>query len=378
MNENREVEHALTQLFHGFVDSGLHGRYEEALDFLSDTYAGVGMGEQGIVRGKEDAERVLRDSFLPADQSMINYEVKNFIVNILSLDSAVVLGEVIVTNTPSGCKPMCSGLMQTIVARREGERWRIAYTHASPTILNAESVEAYPIRFMEHTISTLRADLQSETTQHRDSLTGILNREGLECRAAELMKNYNPKHNTALFMIDLDNFKQINDRLGHQTGDVVLQQVASDLSSAFRGSDAVGRIGGDEFMVLLSGDITEKFLEKKGDELLNSMQLRIDDSQGVPVSVSIGIAYGKAPSTFETLYRIADIALYTAKKEGKCRYHLINIDTNTQGGYSGMGSSLLSLQTLLDYMDGKPTAPKRYPSRSEGRMSLNNELKTCN
>lgn len=361
MNENREVEHALTQLFHGFVDSGLHGRYEEALDFLSDIYAGVGMGEQGIVRGKEDAERVLRDSFLPADQSMINYEVKNFIVNILSLDSAVVLGEVIVTNTPSGCKPMCSGLMQTIVARREGERWRIAYTHASPTILNAESVEAYPIRFMEHTISTLRADLQSETTQHRDSLTGILNREGLECRAAELMKNYNPKHNTALFMIDLDNFKQINDRLGHQTGDVVLQQVASDLSSAFRGSDAVGRIGGDEFMVLLSGDITEKFLEKKGDELLNSMQLRIDDSQGVPVSVSIGIAYGKAPSTFETLYRIADIALYTAKKEGKCRYHLINIDTNTQGGYSGMGSSLLSLQTLLDYMDGKPTVPQKIP-----------------
>lgn len=359
--QKREAEQALTQLFYKFIDAGLHGRFEEALALMIENYMGVGMGEQGIVHGKKEARHILQDGYIPEKGTTIEFSIENFTINLLSQDVAVLFGEVIIINTPLDGEPMCSGLVQTVNALRIDGDWRIAFTHASPTILTEESVKAYPIRFLDQTLTTLRAGLQAEGAPHLDPLTGILNREGLERRAAELLQEYTPKHNTALFMIDLDDFKQINDRLGHQTGDAVLQQVASALRNTFRACDAVGRMGGDEFMVLLTGDLSAKFLEKKADELLNTMRLRMNGSHEVPISVSIGVAYGRARSTFDKLYRIADIALYSAKKAGKCRYHLINSDTNVQHGYNGSGTNLLSLQTLLDYTDGKEILESKTP-----------------
>ncbi len=483
-HQNPVDEEKLRQLFIDFVDAGLHGRFEEAISLLQEPYTGVGMGEQGIVIGKEQATLVLRGGYRPEDQNAVQYEVKSLNINFLSPDVAVVLGEVSVINTlPSG-KQMHSGLMQTIgVCKKEGI-WGISFTHASPTVLTAESIEAYPIRFMDHTISLLKAGLQAETvlyaevnltqntiirlewkkmecqakpqahtleeatvfglygkldeaveqeyyafwnrlrllglfaegvtkdhfdyrmriqngfiwmrsavemirhtysgdimavisyssldtprheyeprtsTNIRDALTGVLNRESFENRAAEMLQDYDPQNNTALFMIDLDDFKQINDRLGHQMGDTVLRQVACVLQKTFRDTDAVGRIGGDEFMVMLTGAFSFAFLKKKADLLLDSMKLQMGGSKQIPVSVSIGIAYGRGRTTFEKLYRIADIALYTSKRAGKCRYHLINADTNAEQSYSVAGTNLLSLQTLLDFTDAKEVVQNRTP-----------------
>lgn len=359
--QKQETEKKLTELFYSFIENGMQGRFEEALSLMADGYMGVGMGEQGIVRNKDEAKRILQNSYTPTNAAVITFEVKDLTIKLLSADVAVIFGEVIVTNTPPDRKPMHSGLMQTINARCIHGEWRIAFTHASPTILTAESIEAYPIHFMEQTLSALRADLRADASTHCDPLTGILNREGLDRCVARLMQDYNPKHNTALFMIDLDDFKQINDRLGHQTGDAVLQQVAAELRNTFRECDAVSRLGGDEFMVLLTGDFSGKFLEKKAEELLKAMRLRMNDGQEVPISISIGIAYGRARATFEKLYHIADIALYAAKKAGKCRYHLINSDTNAQRSYSGSGTNLLSLQTLLNYTGGKEILASKTP-----------------
>lgn len=231
---------------------------------------------------------------------------------------------------------------------------------ASPTIITAESIEAYPISFMDNTMSSLLANLQTKVVAHQDPLTGIFNREGFELRSAELMKEYNPKHNTALLLVDLDDFKQINDRLGHQTGDDVLKQVAGALSRTFRAGDAVGRIGGDEFMVLLSGDFSVKFLEQKAEELLDSIYLHTEDNKTIKISVSIGVAYGRSRITFEKLYHNADIAMYTAKKAGKCRYSIINYDTNSQHG-CGAGANLISLQTLLNHEKVETISPSKTP-----------------
>ncbi len=359
--QSQTAEQELTKLFHDFLDAGLQGRFEEALALMAEPYTGIGMGEQGFIRGKEEAKQVLCDSYLPVAGSVIDYEVRNFTVNMLSKDVAVISGEVIVSNTPPDGETMYSGLMQTVGARCDDKCWRIAFTHSSPTVLTAKSVDAYPLRFMGNTVCELKADLQANFTMQTDPLTGILNRDGLECRAAEIIDNYNPKYNTALFMIDLDDFKQINDRLGHQTGDAVLKQVALTLRSTFRDVDAVARIGGDEFMVLLAGDFSVKFLEKKAQELLHSMQLHTGDDKHIRISVSIGIAYGKTRSTFEELYKMADIALYSAKRAGKCCYYLINFDTNIQHGHSIPGNNLMSLQTLLDYTNGKNLAPHKTP-----------------
>lgn len=362
MDKQNETEgKALKSLFYSFIDAGLHGRYEEALSYLGDKYTGVGMGEQGIVRNKNEAKEILKDSYIPGDESCIEFRVNNFIIHMLSEEVAMLVGEIHITNTSAIGKPMYSGLVQTIGAKFNGDHWRISFTHASPTVLSVESVEAYPIRFLDKTLSRLKADIQMSGKMHVDFLTGILNRKGFDLLTKEVMKDYNSKYNTALFMIDLDDFKQINDRLGHQTGDMVLQQVAKVLQHTFREEDVIGRIGGDEFMVLLKGVNSVKSLEKKADEVIQSMCLQVGGKGQMSISVSIGIAYGQAKATFEEYYRIADIALYSAKKAGKSQYNIINVDTNSGHSRSSFGVNFISLQTLLDYTKGNDELKGKTP-----------------
>ena len=186
-----------------------------------------------------------------------------------------------------------------------------------------------------------------------DSLTGLLNREGIEKRAAEILGKFDHKLTTAMFIIDLDDFKQVNDRLGHQVGDKLLKQVSETLKSTFSTTDAVGRIGGDEFMVLVSGQLSDGFLEKKAMEIIKAISLNVEKHKQIHVSASIGLAFGNARLSFEKLYHMADIALYTAKKSGKCRFHIVNADTNEEQTYLATtnGSSLMSLQSLFEYAD---------------------------
>ncbi|MDD3882036.1 MAG: GGDEF domain-containing protein [Eubacteriales bacterium] len=119
--------------------------------------------------------------------------------------------------------------------------------------------------------------------------------------------------------MDVDNFKQINDKMGHSAGDAVLQSVGEALKGAFRKGDIVSRLGGDEFVAFLpyAGDIgvvTEK---------VKAMMQRINEikqgnEQDIIVSVSVGLAqYPKDGCLFEELYKRADKALYSAKNSGK-------------------------------------------------------------
>ena len=92
----------------------------------------------------------------------------------------------------------------------------------------------------------------------RDVLSGLLNRETATTYIEQCLQHMRPGDICALFIIDLDNFKQVNDTLGHQAGDQVIQLAARALSGCFRATDIVGRLGGDEFFALLSGSITEE------------------------------------------------------------------------------------------------------------------------
>ena len=360
-NKDIKVNLALENLFYSFVDAGLQGRFEEAFSYLDEEYSGVGMGEQGLVHSKKEAVSILENSYTLEEGCKVEFSVKEFIVNFLSQDVAMIVGDVFISTTLTDGKRIHSGLMQTIGARFKDGKWMISFTHASPTMITLESVEAYPIRFMENTLSILKSDMKKSGTLYLDALTGVLNREGFELLVEEQMQDYNPKWNTSLFMIDLDDFKMINDRLGHQVGDVVLKQVAQVLKSAFRSSDAVGRIGGDEFMVLITGKYSVSFLEKKANEIMRKMYVELEDNKQIPISISIGIAYGKARNPFDKLYRIADIALYSAKKSGKNRYYIVNADVSSGKTYSSSGANLISLQTLLDYTEGKEESLGKTP-----------------
>ena len=106
----------------------------------------------------------------------------------------------------------------------------------------------------------------------RDSLTGLYNKGIAQSMIEEYMKNEGLNANGALFVIDVDNFKAVNDNLGHLAGDSVLTDISSMLSEVFNENSIVGRIGGDEFIVFLKNIDSEEFIYKKADDLVKGFR----------------------------------------------------------------------------------------------------------
>ena len=160
-----------------------------------------------------------------------------------------------------------------------------------------------------------RASEQQYRAEH-DALTGVLNRAAFE-RITETLRS-NP-HPLAFVLLDIDNFKGINDTYGHDTGDEILKKVSDILTTNFRDSDAAFRFGGDEFALILTNykEGQEEFIIKKFDEI-NEKLLHPEDGLP-PVSVSAGAAF--SPGGYcDEIFKKADLALYRVKKteKGKC------------------------------------------------------------
>ena len=151
----------------------------------------------------------------------------------------------------------------------------------------------------------------------RDEMTGLLNRASTSRHIQKTLKNdAHAQH--ALFIIDVDNFKSLNDTFGHMAGDNFLITVADTLKKSFRENDIVGRMGGDEFFVLMKNVPTSVIVEKKAASLLEITQMFCEDYPALNLSLSIGISmYPANGDSLEELYAAADKALYTAKYHGK-------------------------------------------------------------
>ncbi len=153
----------------------------------------------------------------------------------------------------------------------------------------------------------------------KDALTGLYNRSYAENRITRLLKT---GHSGALFMIDLDNFKCINDTYGHIAGDRALKRFADSLKKCADRRDIVCRIGGDEFVVFYTDQIDRDELKKKAQEMLELLtEVLREMGYGQITSVSIGVALHPCDGTgYEALYSNADKALYYVKKNGKNDY----------------------------------------------------------
>lgn len=157
-----------------------------------------------------------------------------------------------------------------------------------------------------------------------DQLTGLANRTlFLDHLAAALARAQRNGQMAAVMFIDLDDFKEINDTLGHDTGDQVLKQVAGRLKSCVRVSDVVARMGGDEFTIVLEGLEKREYAELAAQNILKAMLLPLAISQReLKVATSIGIAlYPDDGEDIGALLRNADIAMYRSKAAGGNAYH---------------------------------------------------------
>ena len=163
--------------------------------------------------------------------------------------------------------------------------------------------------------------LQSKA--EKDSLSGLYNRETTESKVNSELKNLRQDCMSVLYMIDLDNFKKINDIYGHLAGDTVICEISNRLKKIFRESDIISRLGGDEFSVFLSNIPSIEFIKTKAKQICDTISTPIFlDNVSKSVSCSVGIAIAPQNGTkFTDLYNNADKALYNSKSGGKNQYH---------------------------------------------------------
>ncbi|BCM84186.1 GGDEF domain-containing protein [Methylobacterium indicum] len=150
-----------------------------------------------------------------------------------------------------------------------------------------------------------------------DGLTGVLNRAAF--REAALATIQDPRAAVSLIAIDLDLFKQVNDRHGHRVGDRALVHLVAVLRTVLRAPDAIGRVGGDEFLVLLPGTDPDRaeVVAARLREALRRAPLALDDGTPLLLSMSCGVAGHRPGMAFEDLVHAADMALYGAKRAGR-------------------------------------------------------------
>jgi diguanylate cyclase (GGDEF)-like protein len=208
---------------------------------------------------------------------------------------------------------------------------------------------------------------------YHDPLTGLANRALFRSRLATAVElNRHGRRSAALFFVDLDDFKMVNDSLGHSAGDRLLQAVGERLLSCVRGGDTVGRLGGDEFGVLAGGDIGQP--DRLGQRILTALREPFDlDGRPVTVGASVGAAVPdstEAGLTADALLRRADAAMYAGKRRGKGLFVVYGPDTvaaydnpdlptllaEALGGETNWAGLEVHYQPIVRMSDGGPVA----------------------
>lgn len=193
-------------------------------------------------------------------------------------------------------------------------------------------IELFFLLIMSLLFSALRKNLDNEKKlSSRDPLTNALNRRSFfELAEYELKRSNRYGLPFTVAYIDLDNFKEVNDRFGHEVGDKLLVSVVNSFESSIRSTDIISRFGGDEFVILLpetNGEAAVMLLNRIHDQLDDVMR-----QNKWPVSISIGAAsYSRAPASADEAIHKADELMYQVKKSGKNRL----LHQDIEGGANG-------------------------------------------
>lgn len=164
-----------------------------------------------------------------------------------------------------------------------------------------------------------------------DPVTGILNKFSIEKSVRDTLDARDPTTDCALLRIDIDNMKRMNDELGMLVGDMFLENVAEFLTSIFRGSDTIGRIAGDEFMIFVRELKGEDWLAGKCSRIQHEIKALSNENGNINMTCSIGVAVaGEQAVSFEQMYTLADDSLYKAKTRGRGKYVMHHVHTEKE------------------------------------------------
>lgn len=170
--------------------------------------------------------------------------------------------------------------------------------------------------FIENIDKSKKIERQIFLESKIDKCTDVYNKATVIEKISAILK-YSDEQN-AIFVVDIDNFKQINDNYGHQFGDLVIKMVASKLKNSFREIDIIGRIGGDEFVVLLIDIKKNEAVHKKCAEIkARTKEITFAEHPNLSINLSVGVAINNPKENYESLFKRADDALYSVKRGGR-------------------------------------------------------------
>ncbi len=175
----------------------------------------------------------------------------------------------------------------------------------------------YALLYLKNIDDEKRRELAQVSAARKDPLTGVFNRSVFEEEVIRFMTEKGKEKSGALMILDLDNFKQINDQFGHLSGDEMLKMLAEILMNTFRSEDLVGRLGGDEFLVFVKDIAKKEIMERRMQELFR----KLDSEENRFLSCSAGIRFVSSGNfDYEDELKKVDIALYQSKEKGKKCY----------------------------------------------------------
>ncbi len=216
---------------------------------------------------------------------------------------------------------------------------------------------AYGIETLRTRVEHEEAEKQLEFLAHHDMLTGLPNRLLLRDRYEQAIAQADRMHSgVAVLFLDLDNFKQVNDTLGHNYGDQLLVRVTERLRSCLRDSDTISRQGGDEFIILLTNLRDLAVISGIAQQIVETFAAPFEiDTYSINTTFSIGVSlYPDDGKEFDTLLRNADTALYQAKDSGRDTYRFfsdkMNIDAQEQLQLQGqLRNAVKNQEFILHY-----------------------------
>lgn len=305
-------------LLETFVDISALERAQQALKDSESRYRTIFMntGTASVMLGKRGTILLANSEFLNLIDVQSEYEILGTQLATVWDESDPLAG--ISFDAPYSCDA-------TLLSKRNAKK------HVTVTVAPIPASTQAIVSLLDIS-ARVEAELLLEQQAFHDSLTGLPNRQLLNDRLSHALENAsrNKIGRVAILMLDLDGFKIINDSLGHEAGDILLQQVAQRLRKTLRDSDTVARLGGDEFAIIAENDPSERGLNRISQKILETLvEPFFIKGNTIHVGTSIGISIfpedGWDP---ETLIRNADLAMYRAKADGKNTYRFYTEDLN--------------------------------------------------
>ena len=222
---------------------------------------------------------------------------------------------------------VCS-IPTTIILNEKNEMKRYIYLTGALAAFAAAMVGLYLSYLLTKPVKKIVSSLDDKAKN--DLLTGLLNKLTFEDFARNMIQSSLENEKRALLIVDIDDFKQVNDTLGHAAGDRVLENMGRILKEVFTDDDYLGRIGGDEFSVLINArpsdsENFEEYIRGRCEALCEALRSGLSADESMTVSASVGAAmFPEHGGSFEELYSACDKALYNVKKTGKNKYSIYN------------------------------------------------------